>query len=147
MNCALELIAIKEIATKEWEMEEEIKNAEARETYKMWCNDTIYLCDTEINDKLVDKALNRQPLSISYKIRIEKDRLNNSIFRFVTKDSYTYANGDDSYTAKGSYYSLDTLKNYLADHCITMDMYEDSYKSYGCGSLKCNRIVIYVPKN
>ena len=146
MNCALELITLKEIATKEWELEQKRKDAEAAEKYRAMCEDTIQLCETSINDSLTERAIQRRPLSVSYKVKITTDRLGNDIFSFIRPDGRKYANGDLSYAPSKTYYSVDILKEYLAKHCIALDTRKDWYDCYGMGSLSCTYIKIYVPK-
>ena len=145
MKCALELITIKEVAETKYLMEEELKDAEAREWYKTICNDTINLCDTTINDKLISLATNRKQIKVSYKVVFSEDRLNNKLFRFVKATDKRYADGRISCCPMGSYYSFDTLQTYLSEHCINLECLADEYDWYGYGTYNCVLITISIP--
>ena len=149
MKCAAELIAIKQIAEAEYQAEEHKKDMEALLAFQQMKENAVRFCETTINSAMTEKAQNRDPLFMTFKVDINKDRLGNRFFYCVVRDEkHTYANGDPAYRIDTSIkYSLDTLIDYLKDHCFEVDYNNYSFFTlYGCGNQRCSKINVYVKK-
>ena len=144
MKCALELKILKKEAIINWLNEEAKKDEQARNKYKIACEDTIAFCENQIDNALTQKALNRHKIKSSWKIEMSKDRVDNQLFQLIERDGRKYANGKDSYCAYGKYYSWETLVNYLKANCLEIRLEDDSYDWYGFGTRKCFTMEIFV---
>ena len=148
MKCALELLAIKQVAIENWEKEEKMRDMEALLVHEEIVTKTIDFCDTVINDALVEQA-EKRCRNILYrigKIKIKTDRLGNEHFSLVKRGERLYANGDYSYIICDEEYDYNTLKDYLSAHCLKLNKLESSYCVYGWGSFDCFDITVEVPK-
>jgi hypothetical protein len=146
MKCALELMAINTMAKEEYRLEEERKDMEARKAYESRKGRTIAFCEEYIATELENKASKyyTDEISFRFKVVFSKDRLGNEGFQLIKEDGITYANGDNSYTAKGDFYDFHTMKEYLQAHCINVETYESDYKEYMIGKRKCYEVKIFI---
>ena len=147
MKCAAELITLKKVAEAEYQAEEHRKDLEALLAFQQMKENAINFCETTINSALIEKAQNRQQLSMSFKIEINKDRLGNKFFYCIARDKHTYANGNPSYYPDSSIgYAFDTLIDYLREHCFEIRNDYCTYPRYGCGNCGCCEITVFVNK-
>ena len=145
MNCALELLTIKEEAEKQFEIEEALKDIAAYNNFETIKKNTINFCDTEINNALIEKAKSRCNIYFQLKISLYKDRLGNVLFSPVIPERYRYANGQQSYTVDtNKQYSLNTLKEYLEAHCINVELIDGSYMRYGYGCQEAKWLRVWI---
>ncbi len=134
MKCAKELIIVKEIAIAKRDAEERQKDLEAMAVYHQRCADTIAFCDTFVDEKLTEQAEACKPILIEIGGYFQTDRINNKYF--VTYHS-------------GVFLSVDTLKEYLEQHCLVCEFGKEpfSYKrgrttTYGTH----DALIVYAPK-
>lgn len=148
MKCAAELIAIKQVAEAEYQAEEHKKDMEALLAFQQMKENAVNFCETTINSTMIEKAQNREPLSMTFKIEVNKDRLGNKYFYPIVRDKYTYANGKPSYYPNSSIaYAFDTLVDYLKEHCFEIECNDySSYERYCWGSQRCSKINVFVKK-
>lgn len=135
MNCALEIMKIKEIA------ETEYQNEQARLDYERRCelvkitNNTIQFCENEINSKLVECAKNRYTPKFTMKGSISTDRIGTKIFSPLILQWTKYADGSPSYIINTLIeYDVEVLTEYLERYCFNVKWQKISYKNYGTGS-------------
>lgn len=146
MKCALELMAINAMAKEEYRLEEERKDAEARRAYETRKERTINFCEEYIAKELENQAKHHyvDEISTHFKVVYTEDRLGNKGFQLVKEDGITYANGDNSYTAKGDLYDFLIMKEYLQAHCINVETYKSNYKEYMIGKRECHEVKIFI---
>ena len=145
MNCALEIMKIKENA------ETEYQNEQARLDYERGCevirimDKTIQFCENEINSKLVECAKNRCTPRFTMKGVIYTDRIGTKIFRPLMLDHCRYANGDVSYCIdKTIEYDVEMFTEYLEKYCFKVEWKKIVYKTYGCGSQTGYELIVTV---
>lgn len=147
MKCAAELITLKKVAEAEYQAEEHKKDLEALLAFQQMKENAINFCETTINSALIEKAQNRQQLSMSFKIEINKDRLGNKLFYCIVRDKHTYANGNPSYYPDSSIgYAFDAFIDYLKEHCFEICNDYCTYPRYGWGNCRCREITVFVKK-
>ena len=146
MKCGIEFKEIKDTAQKSWEIEQARLDAIAMKEYESLTAKSIDFCETIVDNDLTKKALDRKLLEVSYKIKVTKNRVNQSICNFIVESSLHYSDGSPSYTPSKEKYALDTIRQYLKDHCIESDIYQSSYKEYGMGYCSCLELKIFIPK-
>lgn len=145
MNCALEIMKIKEIA------ETEYQNEQARLDYERRCelikitDNTIQFCENEINSKLVECAKNRCVPEFTIKGNIFTDRIGTKIFSPLILECTKYANGTPSYIINTSKeYNVEVLTEYLERYCFNVEWKKINYKTYGSGSHTGYELIVTV---
>jgi hypothetical protein len=134
MKCALEIVAMKELAETNYRIEQERLDEECRIKHMSIIEDTFNYCEEVIGPKLEKCALDREVPRFTLRGIIKTDRVGNKIFHPLVVESKKYANGDYSYCPSYSK-SIDvkSLINYLKNYCFTVKFEEITYKKYGCG--------------
>lgn len=147
MNCAAELIVMKEIAENEYRAEEKRRDMEAVQNHRKVVEDTIQFCETEINDCFVNLAKQRENLAVKMKLCPVLNHLNYEHVQVLKKDHPV--KDRENHVPAGNVYDLPTLKEYLEKHCFVVEAADGIFYRYGLGTLKydCVDLLIYVPKN
>ena len=147
MNCAKDFVWIRKKAEQEYHL---ARKEEAERDYTEFCYNTIQLCETEINDRLLSAAQEKifeRNITIDFPIEFSKDYNGNRLFQLVIEEKNVYANGDSSYHAEGQYFSYDALKQYLAKYCLDVSIKENGFKEKSWGSGYRSWSVICVTAN
>lgn len=145
MKCALELNVLKAMAEQRYQEEQERAREQARLYFEEVTKRTINYAENVIGVALENKANHRELLWFEFKGWESTDLLGNVLVAPLISQGKLYANGDESFTWKNEdSISLDVLKQYLDEHCISMSYSDSSFMSYGSGCRKCLRIEIKV---
>lgn len=145
MKCALEIAKIKMMAEAEHEAEERRKDLEAEKEFEQTKKNAIELCETFINETMIDKAQSREELIMKFRIKTEEDRLGNIIFYRIIKDGRKYTDGTPSCDIDYNIgYAYDTFINYLKDYCFEVISENSEYRCYNYGYCKCHELTISV---
>lgn len=144
MKCAAEMVMIRNNANHQHEMDE---IAKAMEFFKMACANSIELCEGRISQLLEEEAnsYGNDKVSIELVVDFYEDKYQHLMFRGVKRQIHCYVNGDDSWEIEcNKSYEYNTLKKYLEDHCYTVKMYKNSFKTkrYGFGEWHYDTIAI-----
>jgi hypothetical protein len=127
--CASELVAARNVSVMKWEKEKAESLARLAVT-------SIDFCENEIGPRLEKVALDPRGgiISISHHFAITEDSYGNKILCPRCADGYKYADGTISEEAVTSvYYSREIIEQYLKDHCLDVEWYDNSFYSYGWG--------------
>lgn len=145
MKCALEIVAMKELAETNYRIEQERLDEECRIKHMSIIEDTFNYCEEVIGPKLEKCALNREVPKFILEGVIEKDRVGNKIFYPLVAERQKYANGDRSYCPCYSK-SIDvvSLINYLKNYCFTVKFEESTYKRYGWGECHSHLLTVTI---
>jgi hypothetical protein len=144
MKCALELKTIRAEADALYEEHERELDAEAMIKYQQSILNAIELCEVDVDNRLTEQASNRRKMRVNLTVRKYTDRLNNVVFKLVTADGRTYANGRPSYCERGKVYAYEPFIDYLKAHCLCVSESTTDYQSFGRGSVNGTLITIEV---
>jgi hypothetical protein len=149
MKCANEIIALRERANVEYEMEQRQLDDLCRQEYATIITNTVRFCNEIVDGKLTERAKDREPLKVSIILTpINCDRLNHRLVRYISPDG-TYANGDTAHCyARGwGYLDIDVLCDYLKKHCYSVSVVTSQTRIYGLGLKDTLTLDVSVPKN
>ena len=144
MKCALELKTIRAEADALYEKHERELDAEATIKYQQSILNAIELCDVDVDNQLTKQASNRTTMQVKLTVRKYTDRLNNVVFKLVTSDGMTYANGQPSYSENDKLYAYEPFMDYLKAHCLRVTESITTYRCYGIGMRNGTLITIEV---
>lgn len=143
MKCALEILAMRELAEQNYAAEQARLDEECRIQHMGIIEDTFSYCENVIGPTFEKQALRRETPMYRLKGVIEKDRIGNKIFYPLTVESKKYANGENSYSPNHrSPLDVVSLHNYLKNYCFTVEFEESTYKQFGRG--ECNGYTMWV---
>lgn len=132
------------ILAKEREEERKRKEAIQAEQEKMIrVQNSISHCENVISKALLNMAKNRETCVVMH---YEKNRYSLGV-RHATLDSTRYANGKFSYSGYGDSLHLPTIKEYLEQHCFSVEVEPWTFMSYGFGLCHGYRLSIRIPKD
>ena len=132
------------ILAKEREEERKRKEAIQAEQEKMIrIQNSISHCENVISKALLNMAKNRETCVVMH---YEKNRYSLGV-KHATLDHTRYANGKRSYSGRGDSLHLPAIKEYLEQHCFSVEIEDWAFMSYGCGLCHGYRLSIRIPKN
>lgn len=143
MLCRLELNKIKLNAQQEYDKEQKRLDEIAETKIKNIKERTISYCNTILNTEMKELAEARNSLCIRIKFAISTDRLGNKIACTLITEQQRYANGDFSYRPNPDEpFDLNTMMNFLNEHCFTVSLRKSFYNRYGFGTQDCLEMII-----
>lgn len=149
MKCANEIIALRERANVEYEMEQKRLDDLCRQEYATIITNTVRFCNEIVDGKLTERAKGREPLKVSIILSTTHcDRLNHKLARYISPDG-KYANGDTAYCyARGwGFLDIDVLCDYLKKHCYSVSVVASETRIYGLGFQDTLTLDVSVPKD
>ena len=136
MKCVAEIMMIK----NEAEREEEKRKIKQKETDKRLkqerIKNTIFYCETVINDYFVENAKKRRLNPFCIRGVIDKDSNYEKLFRPLEEVSSQYSDHRKEHRISGvekDSLDLETLVDYLSQFCYKIEIKESYYFVYGYG--------------
>jgi hypothetical protein len=147
MKCALELMAVKAKAELEWEMEQKRLDEECRKEQENLITRTFNYCENVIGVELEKQASKMLMPKFQVELVERKDRLGRVRVHPLKMTSYQYARSTGKVSREPDMkisYDLNTMREYLEKHCLTVSIDDSRYSCYGDGERYCLLITVKV---
>ena len=138
MKTAAELLAIKAFAQKELEEQ----HTDTMIAFLGMIENAKNLCDTFINEEMISKAKRGESLTMTFKIYMAIDCLNN-IFFYLVKEDTRHRRHNQYFTYDYSIgYAYNAFVEYLNSHGFDVVRTSSTYNSYFMGKHYCHELTI-----